>query len=68
MAISLLHWLAFHLTGRCFVCGRLMLLHTPWQEDCCNRQPLPITLTEQGWLRAMEADATKPTIGVALRK
>lgn len=44
-----------------------MLLHTPWQEHRCNRQPLPITLTEQGWLRAV-ADVTEPTTEVALRK
>jgi hypothetical protein len=67
VAISLLYWLAFHLTGRCFACGRLVLLHTPWREHRCNRQPLPITLTEQGWLRAV-ADVTEPTTEVALRK
>jgi hypothetical protein len=34
----------FRLVGRCFVCDRLMALHTPWALYICERTPLPIQL------------------------
>jgi hypothetical protein len=46
--LDFLHGLWFRITGRCFVCDRLMLLHTPWALYICERTPLPIEITEQG--------------------
>ena len=47
--VDLLRGLWFRIVGRCFVCGRLMVLHSPWARYICERVPLPIEITEQGW-------------------
>jgi hypothetical protein len=45
-------WAVLYVTGsRCFVCGRRYRWHTPWDIWRCNRTPLPIEITEQGWAR-----------------
>jgi hypothetical protein len=47
------YWFKVRLLGwRCFVCGRLFLLHTPWQSYRCGNTPLPIELTGKAvaWL------------------
>jgi hypothetical protein len=47
--LDLFRGLWFRLFGRCFVCDRLMALHTPWARYICERTPLPIEITDQGW-------------------
>jgi hypothetical protein len=44
--LDLLRGVHFRVFGRCFVCDRLMALHTPWALYICERTPLPITLNE----------------------
>jgi len=56
-----LRWLG----RRCFVCRRPLLLHTIRQQYACEEKPLPLTLTDQGWLQALQA---QPTAEVPLRK
>lgn len=48
------HWINYRILGRCFVCGRLMIVHSPWAKYLCERMPLPITITDQG--RALLAE------------
>jgi hypothetical protein len=36
------------LRRRCFVCGRLLIMHTIRQQYACEHKPLPITLTDSG--------------------
>jgi hypothetical protein len=38
-------WLRTRFT-RCYACGRLLLLHAPWQARRCDRTPLAIELPE----------------------
>jgi hypothetical protein len=47
--LDLFRGLWFRVFGRCFVCDRLMALHTPWALYICERTPLPIEITDQGW-------------------
>jgi hypothetical protein len=46
--IGLYYWPQYRILGRCFVCGRLMVLHSPWAKFVCERTPLPIEITEEG--------------------
>jgi hypothetical protein len=50
--VGVLDWPGYRLVGRCWAqgCGRLMLLHTPRQRRGCERTPMAVELTEQGWL------------------
>jgi hypothetical protein len=41
--------------GRCFICNRLMMLHSPWARYICERTSLPIEITEKGWERLEDA-------------
>jgi hypothetical protein len=52
--LDLLRGLWFRVAGRCFVCDRLMVLHTPWALYICERTPLPIQITEEGMARYAE--------------
>jgi hypothetical protein len=52
-----LDWPRYRLFSRCFACGRLMVLHTPWALYVCERTPLPIRITEQGMARYAELAA-----------
>jgi hypothetical protein len=58
--LGIIDWPKYRLLGRCFVCGRLVILHSPWALFVCERTPVPIEITEKGeallrqW--AMEAD------------
>jgi hypothetical protein len=52
--LGLIDWPAYRLFGRCMVCGRLLVLHTPWALFVCERTPLPIEITEQGMARLAE--------------
>jgi hypothetical protein len=45
--LGLIDWPGYRLFGRCFVCGRLVILHTPWALFVCERLPLPIELTDK---------------------
>jgi hypothetical protein len=54
---ELLYAVRFRLFGRCFVCDRLMALHTPRRLDRCESTPLPIGVTVRGWLHANGLDA-----------
>ena len=60
--MAIYYWFHLRLTGtRCFAqgCGRLLLLHTPWQMSRCYDAPTTIELTEHGWLysKAIEPDS-----------
>jgi hypothetical protein len=48
--------LRYRLFGRCWArgCGRLIALHTPRQLDRCLDKPVALSLTDDGWLLAME--------------
>jgi hypothetical protein len=46
--VGLWDWPRYRLFGRCFVCGRLIVLHSPWRLFICERTPLPIEITEKG--------------------
>jgi hypothetical protein len=46
--LDFLRGLWFRVAGRCFVCDRLMALHTPWALYICERTPLDgITVNEE---------------------
>jgi hypothetical protein len=46
--LGVIDWPRYRLFSRCFVCGRLMALHTPWALFVCERTPMPIEITEKG--------------------
>jgi hypothetical protein len=48
----------FRITGRCIVCDRLMVKHSPWALYICERTPLPIEITDQGraWVESRSVD------------
>jgi hypothetical protein len=50
----------FRVTGRCFVCDRLMALHTPWALAFCERTPLPIEITAKGWAALAAVEPVVP--------
>jgi hypothetical protein len=52
--MGVLDWPGYRLFGRCLVCGRPMVLHTPWALYVCERTPLPIEITEAGMARYAE--------------
>ncbi len=52
--LGVIDWPGYRLFGRCMVCGRLVVLHTPWALFVCERTPLPIEITEQGMARLAE--------------
>jgi hypothetical protein len=47
--LDLFRGLRYRAFGRCFVCDRLMALHSPWARYICERTPLPIEITDKGW-------------------
>jgi hypothetical protein len=53
-AVSAWAWPHYRLFSRCLVCGRPMVLHTPWALYVCERTSLPIEITEQGMARYAE--------------
>jgi hypothetical protein len=52
--MGVLDWPRYRLFSRCLVCGRPMVLHTPWALYVCERTSLPIEITEQGMARYAE--------------
>jgi hypothetical protein len=59
--LGLWDWPGYRLLGRCFVCDRLMILHTPWALYICERTPLPITITEKGMAELVVKEAERLT-------
>lgn len=60
--LGLIDWPRYRLLSRCWVCGRLMVLHSPWALFVCERTPVPIDITEKGeaLLRQYAAEADLP--------
>jgi hypothetical protein len=54
--LGVIDWPRYRLFGRCWPCGRLMILHTPWALFVCERVPMPIEITEQG-MALLQAEA-----------
>jgi hypothetical protein len=46
--LGVIDWPKYRLISRCWPCGRLMALHTPWAKFVCERTPMPITITDAG--------------------
>ena len=46
--LGVIDWPKYRLFSRCWPCGRLMVLHTPWALYVCERTPLPIKITAKG--------------------
>jgi hypothetical protein len=44
----LYYWPKYRLFSRCWACGALMVLHSPWRLYICERSPLAIELTDKG--------------------
>jgi hypothetical protein len=59
--IGLWNWPSYRLFGRCFACGRLVILHSPWALYICERTPLPIKITERGMARLVVEEAGRLT-------
>jgi len=55
--LGVIDWPRYRLLGRCLVCGRLVVLHTPWVLYICERTPLPIEITDKGYARLAEEAA-----------
>jgi hypothetical protein len=55
--LGMIDWPGYRLFGQCLVCGRLVILHTPWALFVCERVPLPIEITEAGYARLAEEAA-----------
>jgi hypothetical protein len=47
-ALGIWDWPRYRLLSRCWVCSRLMILHTPWALFICERTSLPIEFTVKG--------------------
>jgi hypothetical protein len=47
--MRLWYWFLFRVLTRCFVCQRLMVLHTHRQMNRCINTPLAIELPEYDW-------------------
>jgi hypothetical protein len=58
--IGLIDYPRYRLLGRCMVCGRLVVLHSPWALYVCERVPLPIEITEAGYALLAEEMADLP--------
>jgi hypothetical protein len=56
--LDLFRGLWFRAFGRCFVCDRLMALHSPWALYICERTPLPVEVTDKG--RELLAESVVP--------
>jgi hypothetical protein len=56
--VGVLDWPRYRLFSRCFVCGRLMVKHSPWALYVCERTPLNIEITDQGraWIESRSVD------------
>jgi hypothetical protein len=65
--LGVINWPAYRLLGRCMVCDRLIVLHSPWALYVCERTSLPIEITEQGWARlnAYRAAQAEPVVPVS---
>jgi hypothetical protein len=46
--LGVIDWPRYRLFSRCWPCGRLMVLHTPWAKFACERTPMPIAISEHG--------------------
>lgn len=55
--LGVIDWPRYRLTGRCFACGRFMVLHSPWALYDCSRTPMCIRITDQGYARLAEEAA-----------
>ena len=55
--LGVIDWPRYRLLGRCMICGRLVVLHSPWALFACERVPLPIEITEAGYARLAEEAA-----------
>jgi hypothetical protein len=60
-----LYALDWWLSGRCFICERRAIVHTPRQWRVCNKTPLPIIVTERGMAYAAVAEAEEATAEAA---
>lgn len=49
--LGVIDWPRYRLFSRCWPCGRLMVLHTPWALFVCERTPMPIEITDAGMER-----------------
>ena len=58
--LGVIDWPGYRLVSRCFVCGRLIVLHTPWALYVCERTPLSIEITEQGMSRLADSEPVVP--------
>jgi hypothetical protein len=59
--VVIVDWPRYRFFSRCFSCGRLMILHTPWVLYICERTPLPISITPAGMARLVVAEAEQIT-------
>jgi hypothetical protein len=58
--IGVIDWPGYRLLGRCVVCGRLVVLHTPWALYVCERTPLPIEITDKGLALLADSEPVVP--------
>jgi hypothetical protein len=63
--LGLIDWPKYRLFSRCWSCGRLMVLHTPWALFVCERVPMPIEITDKG--RELLAES-EPVVPVTARE
>jgi hypothetical protein len=57
--LGVIDWPGYRVFSRCWVCGRLMVLHTPWALFVCERTPMPIEIIEQG-MALLDAEPVVP--------
>jgi hypothetical protein len=58
--LGVIDWPKYRLLGRCMVCGRLVVLHSPWALFVCERVPMPIEITDKGWEALAESEPVVP--------
>jgi hypothetical protein len=58
--LGMIDWPKYRLFSRCWTCGRLMVLHTPWALFVCERTPLPIEITAKGYALLGDAEPVVP--------
>jgi hypothetical protein len=63
--LGVIDWPKYRLLGRCIVCGRSVVLHTPWALFVCERTPMPIEITDKG--RELLAES-EPFVPVTARE
>ena len=58
--LGMIDWPKYRLFSRCWICGRPMVLHTPWALFVCERVPMPIEITDKGWELLAESEPVVP--------